>query len=231
MALNSQSLFSSIRSRPNVFVLSPRKLNLNPDDFMPRKSSGCKTSNAFMIYRTIYGKILSQKGLPSKMTEVSRWASQAWKVESDELKNEYREFAKKVGKIYRERAKSLGVQRILHPILPTPSDNFVRSQIEEQPVTFNSNYQEPFQLLSNFPTFCEPNYPLVHDDIYLPQLRQCEVCQLSDCCCSEEDNVNIRMQELPWVPTTIPAYGHLFWQNVYENDINMDMDNFDNSFN
>src|SRR2546421_12947731 len=107
MELDSQSLslFSSktlLRSRPEVLVSSPRTLDLNPNDFMPRKSRGCKTSNAFMIYRTIYGKILSKKGLPSKMTEVSRWASQAWKVESDEIKNEYKEFAKKVGKIYRE---------------------------------------------------------------------------------------------------------------------------------
>src|SRR5436190_5840871 len=113
MTLN-MTLFSSYRSRPEVFVSSPRLLNLNPHDFMPRKARGCKTSNAFMIYRTIYTKTLSKKGLPSKMTEVSRWASESWYAESEDLKNEYREFAKKVSEIYHENARKLVVS-----ILPT----------------------------------------------------------------------------------------------------------------
>src|SRR5688572_21695108 len=102
LLLYSQTI---VRSRPEIRISSLHKLNLIPDDFMPRKSRGCKTSNAFMIYRSIYSKTLSQKGLLSKMTEVSRWASESWSAESEELKNEYREFAKKVSKIYHETSQ------------------------------------------------------------------------------------------------------------------------------
>src|SRR2546423_8624123 len=118
MVSNSQyfPLFESQETftppRPEVSVLSPRELKLNPDDFMPRRSRCCKTSNAFLIYRTIYTKELSQKGLPSKMTSVSRWASDAWSAENEELKNEYREFAKEVKKIYLESVQTTRVSHI-----------------------------------------------------------------------------------------------------------------------
>src|SRR3954447_2427333 len=111
-----------MRSRPDIIILSPSTLKLIPDDFMPRKSKGCKTSNAFMIYRSIYNKTLSQKGFPSKMTEVSRWASESWSAESEELKGEYREFAKKVSKIYHENSQPLA-PRVLPTILPVQPPN------------------------------------------------------------------------------------------------------------
>ena len=208
MALNSQSLsiFSSIRSRPNVFVLSPRKLNLNPDDFMPRKSRGCKTSNAFMIYRTIYGKILSQKGLPSKMTEVSRWASESWSAESEELKNEYRDFAKKVSEIYHERARTL-LPRILPTILPIqPAESFPNNAykthdntpkwqnvnfIQEQQPSIYTDYHNQFQYLPNFYPSIEPYHPLTS-----------ELTQYGN-----YDNAEPDM--LQWIPTSTLAYNPL----------------------
>jgi len=126
--LQSLPLFTTqtlSRSRPEVIIPSPRMLNLNPEDFLPRKTRGCKTSNAFIIYRKIYVKILLEKELHSKMTEASRWASEAWSVERVELKDEYREFAKKVSKIYRRRAQELDASRTPPRILPSrsPPDN------------------------------------------------------------------------------------------------------------
>ncbi|CAJ0826581.1 7897_t:CDS:2 [Entrophospora sp. SA101] len=39
------------------------------------------------------------------MTEVSRWASESWGSENDEIKEEFKEFAKKVASIYRQKVK------------------------------------------------------------------------------------------------------------------------------
>ncbi|PKK71489.1 hypothetical protein RhiirC2_849133 [Rhizophagus irregularis] len=181
MTLNSHSIFPSqhyMRSRPEIFISSPRILNLNPDDFMPKKSRGCKTSNAFLIYRTIYSRMLTQKGFPSKMTEVSRWASDSWNDESEELKNEFREFAKKVSQIYQKNVELLA-PRILPTILPIqPIQNVALNnkipdmslQQWQNHMTFIQQQQmEQFQLLPNFlPLYFEPHYPLN------PQFKPCE---------------------------------------------------------
>jgi hypothetical protein len=200
-----------VRSRPNVSVSSP--CSLNPNHFLPKKSRGCKTSNAFMIYRKVYGIMLMRSGLPSKMTEVSRWASEAWKFEREDLKNEYREFAKRVREVYRERAQNLGVPRAILPIrpgIPVPP-------IREPPNDFNvEEFIQPLPDLQYFPylTTFDPIYPLIrHDthDIYLPQIRFEE---------DMGDINNIIMQDFPWISTTTPN----------EEDINADMDIFDNLY-
>ncbi|GBB84396.1 hypothetical protein RclHR1_00110029 [Rhizophagus clarus] len=169
MTLNSHSLpiFSSQNyklSRPEVFISSPRTLNLNPDDFMPKKSKGVKTSNAFLIYRTIYSKTLTQKGYPSKMTEVSRWASESWNRESEELKNEYKEFAKKVSQIYHKNAELL-VPRILPTILPIQPPELYQNnaipdlQWQNHMAFIQQQQMEQFQLFPNFqPLYFEPHY-------------------------------------------------------------------------
>ncbi|RIA87876.1 hypothetical protein C1645_827150 [Glomus cerebriforme] len=190
MTLNPHSLplFTSqpfMRPRPKVTISSPRKMNLNPDDFMPKKSRGCKTSNAFLIYRTIYSKTLSQKGLPSKMTEVSRWASESWNNEREELKAEYREFAKEVSEIYQKNAETV-IPRVLPAILPIRStelyhhdtSNYKTSaDITSQCQNINviqqqqlADYQEQFQLMQNHPNF----YFLSHHQL-IPQSRPSEI--------------------------------------------------------
>jgi hypothetical protein len=218
MTLNL-SLSLSYRSRPEVLVSSPRMLNLNPHNFMPRKSRGCKTSNAFMIYRTIYTKTLSQKGLPSKMTEVSRWASESWSSESEELKNEYRDFAKKVSEIYQEKARTL-VPRILPTILPTqpiessPNNAFNNRTyditpklqnatfIQQQPSIY-ADYHSQFQYLPNFYSSFEPYY---HPST--SELTQCG---------NTEPNMT------PWIPATTLSYNPFIWQ---DGEISMNMDDF-----
>jgi hypothetical protein len=222
MALNSHSLpifppKNYLRSKPEVLISSPRTLNLNPDDFMPKKSRGCKTSNAFLIYRTIYSRILTQKGYPSKMTEVSRWASESWNDESEELKNEYREFAKKVSQIYQKNAESL-VPRILPTILPIqPTESYqnvalnnkasnMTSQQWQNRVTFVQQQQmEQFQLMPNFlPLYFEPHYSLN------PQFRPCE-----------DDRTEVSY-------ASVPPYDPSYLQ-IYD-DINMSMNNVNGLF-
>ncbi|RGB40107.1 hypothetical protein C1646_426273 [Rhizophagus diaphanus] len=164
-----------VRERPKVSVSSPRMLMLNPNHFLPRRSGRCKTSNAFMIYRKVYSKMLMINGLPSKMTEVSRWASEAWKFEKEELKNEYRDFAKRVKEVYRERSQILEVPRAILPIRPDIQN--ISVPIREQPNNFI--VEESVQLLPEFlnlpyPYNLEPICPSIrHDirDIFLPQIQ------------------------------------------------------------
>ncbi|CAJ0855280.1 3515_t:CDS:2 [Entrophospora sp. SA101] len=46
------------------------------------------------------------------MTEVSRWASESWGSENDEIKEEFKEFAKKVASIYRQKVKEALTTRV-----------------------------------------------------------------------------------------------------------------------
>ncbi|GBC06477.1 hypothetical protein RclHR1_06870008 [Rhizophagus clarus] len=180
-----------VRSRPIVSVSSPYLLN--PNHFLPKKSRGCKTSNAFMIYRKVYSRMLMIKGLPSKMTEVSRWASEAWKFEREELKNEYREFAKKVREIYRERSQMLGVPRV--PLAIRPGIPNISVPVREQPD--NCNEEVPVQ----YPTVPYQTPNVIHD-IYLPEIQRFE---------DDFDFDNITMQDLPWIPTTSPTSNYFFY--------------------
>ncbi|PKY24864.1 hypothetical protein RhiirB3_413447 [Rhizophagus irregularis] len=187
-----------VRERPKVSISSPRMLMLNPNHFLPRRSGRSKTSNAFMIYRKVYNKVLMINGLPSKMTEVSRWASEAWKFEKEELKNEYRDFAKRVKEVYRERSQILEGPRTILPIRPDIQNLSV--PIREQPNNFI--VEESVQLLPEFflqyPYNLEPICPSIrHDicDIFLPQIQN-----------PQFDDIKINnflMQEFHWTPTPI----------------------------
>ncbi|RIA98895.1 hypothetical protein C1645_748695 [Glomus cerebriforme] len=177
---------------------------------MPKKSRGCKTSNAFLIYRTIYCKTLSQKGISSKMTEVSRWASESWNNEREELKSEYREFAKKVSKIYQSSTETF-IPRVLPTIKPTqPTESYhnIMSNNKTPNITSqcqNMNFiqqQQPldcqgqFQILPNLSTF--NLVPLI------PQFRPCEIC------------CNIRTEIL-----SNSAFHYNSWQNNIYDEINI----------
>ncbi|CAG8757354.1 6625_t:CDS:1, partial [Dentiscutata erythropus] len=98
-----------ILSRPFIKVPSPFEFNIS--EFLPRKSIGCKTSNAFMIYRKVYVKTLLRLKLHSKMTNASCWAADSWKEESTEVKNDFKKFAKKLKEIYRNKSKEVETRK------------------------------------------------------------------------------------------------------------------------
>ncbi|CAI2178152.1 10511_t:CDS:1 [Funneliformis geosporum] len=241
MESNSQSL--NDRSRPKIIVPSPRMSNLNPEDFMPRKSRGCKPSNAFIIYRKIYVKTLLAEELHYKMTEASRWASESWSIEREELKDEYREFAKKVSKIYRKKAQDLDSSRVLPTILPsqpirspnTTSNTIIENdspqytndspQYTNQTLTYNTETQQQSfdayyqEQQSSLPLSLFYETPIVRHDIYFTfPFTQCEVCNFPfECIClgvgGNDDN---RTQD-------VPAYN---WQGIYDGNIDMNMEDF-----
>ncbi|CAG8492853.1 1357_t:CDS:1 [Paraglomus occultum] len=96
---------------PKITV--PLPSNLNPKDYLPKKIAGSKSCNAFMIYRKVFVNELIARQLRFKMVEVSRWVSAQWKKEDEDIKNAYRQFARKVDKMYREKSESIPKRFVL----------------------------------------------------------------------------------------------------------------------
>jgi hypothetical protein len=83
--------------KPYVEVPSPNYLDI--EEFMPKKSGCNKTSNAFIIYRTVFAKVLMEKDYQNKMVDVSRWAATSWRNEKSEVIIAYKKFAKEIQSI------------------------------------------------------------------------------------------------------------------------------------
>src|SRR5215213_8761504 len=75
---------------PEPYVKVPLPILLDIEEYMPKKSGGNKTSNAFIIYRTVFAKVLIGEDYQSKMTDVSKWASISWKNEKADVKAAYK---------------------------------------------------------------------------------------------------------------------------------------------
>ncbi|CAG8535679.1 243_t:CDS:1 [Paraglomus brasilianum] len=114
----AQSPFNhSSRSPPSLSfppkITVPLPSNLNPKDYLPKKIAGSKSCNAFMIYRKVFVNELIARQLRFKMVEVSRWVSAQWKKEDEDVKNAYRQFARKVDKMYREKSEAIPKRFVL----------------------------------------------------------------------------------------------------------------------
>src|SRR5688572_22793631 len=102
----NKQVFSPKQTFPQEpYVKVPSPILLDIEEFMPKKIGGNKTSNAFIIYRTVFAKVLIGKDYQSKMTDVSRWASTSWKNEKDDVKTAYKNFAKKIQSIHKKRSQ------------------------------------------------------------------------------------------------------------------------------
>ncbi|RHZ83199.1 hypothetical protein Glove_99g67 [Diversispora epigaea] len=101
--------FSTKDDRPFIIIPSPFEFDVL--EFLPRKRVGCKTSNAFMIYRKIYVKALLKQQLHYKMTDASNWASKAWKEEPEHVKVQFQEYARNLKEIYNQRAQAFIAQQ------------------------------------------------------------------------------------------------------------------------
>jgi hypothetical protein len=83
---------------PKPYVEVPWPNYLDIEEFMPKKSYN-KTSNAFIIYRTVFAKVLMEKDYQNKMVDVSRWAATSWRNEKSEVIIAYKKFAKEIQSI------------------------------------------------------------------------------------------------------------------------------------
>ncbi|RIA85214.1 hypothetical protein C1645_879445 [Glomus cerebriforme] len=96
---------------PEPYVKVPPPILLDIEEFMPKKSGGSKTSNAFIIYRTVFAKVLIGKDFQSKMTDVSKWAAISWKNEKSDIKTAYKKFAKEIQLIHKKRSQDALISR------------------------------------------------------------------------------------------------------------------------
>ncbi|CAG8713802.1 12200_t:CDS:1, partial [Acaulospora morrowiae] len=131
------SYYQGINSTCRPYVKVPSPFYFNISEFLPRKSVGCKTSNAFMIYRKMYVKVLLDQKLHYKMTEASNWAAKAWNEESLKVKSEFRRYAQHLKDFYKQREAELKLGSInpipLHSTPTTLPDSNVIPDYEIDP--------------------------------------------------------------------------------------------------
>ncbi|CAG8535699.1 244_t:CDS:1 [Paraglomus brasilianum] len=103
-------------SPPDITIPSPQ--TLCAENFLPKKLIGCKTPNAFIIYRTVYVQQLTENEHRYKMIDVSRWVSESWKNETKEVKAAFKLLARDVRRLYHNRIRSSlsAPQRTLTPV-------------------------------------------------------------------------------------------------------------------
>ncbi|CAG8464819.1 5211_t:CDS:1 [Funneliformis mosseae] len=155
---------------PEPYVEVPPPILLNIEEFMPKKPGGKKTSNAFIIYRTVFAKILTGKDFQNKMTDVSKWASISWKNEKADVKTAYKRFAKEIQTTHKKRSQeamksrnrrlvAASTPRRVNPsISPRHEIPTYQQQtnliFEQGNINFPEVYQTyPFQTLQNFQNF------------------------------------------------------------------------------
>jgi len=135
-----------ISSPPNLILPFPP--HIVPEDLI--NSQTCKLPskppNAFFIYRKVYTKELIAQNLRFKMTDVSSWVSNSWKLEPEEVKTKYKEIAREVRKIYKQikldiedKSKSSSANTspdTTQPSTPLPASSFNKDDLNSNPGIF-----------------------------------------------------------------------------------------------
>ncbi|GBB93680.1 hypothetical protein RclHR1_02210015 [Rhizophagus clarus] len=164
----TKQIFSPKQSfPPKPYVEVPLPICLDMEEFMPKKSGGCKTSNAFIIYRTVFAKVLMRKDYQSKMTDVSKWAASSWKNEKDEIVTAYKKFAKEIQSTYKKRSQDSLINRNRRLIAPTtPRKDLAPTPIPPQ-INLPNQFQtyQPPNLIVEFPNFFPYNFPQDLNDL------------------------------------------------------------------
>ncbi|CAG8548512.1 7028_t:CDS:1 [Diversispora eburnea] len=120
-----------------------------------------QTMNAFMIYRKEFNRIVTNYNLQIK--NISKYASISWKREPQYVKKYYKQLAKKVKELFKEKVSSLCF--IHSKQVPSTNDNNVSLD------TFNSQFPNTNQNFpsppddQNFPYATYSNYPLLNMNI------------------------------------------------------------------
>ncbi|KAF0445415.1 MATA-HMG [Gigaspora margarita] len=213
-----------ILNRPIIKVPSPFEFNIS--EFLPRKSIGCKTSNAFMIYRKVYVKTLLQLKLHSKMTNASCWAADSWKEESVEVKNDFKRFAKKLKEFYKHKSEVFETQRSRmiqnseeitnEPLINDNEINLMSNELIplENPI-YSNEYVDMDQITQN--DQLTPTYDMIN---YGQQDLFEQIYQFTDYISMPQDmnryyvNMNLNINEFDYYDDLVPQYEIPF--QIYE---------------
>ncbi|CAG8541766.1 5725_t:CDS:2 [Diversispora eburnea] len=165
--------FSTKDHRPFIIIPSPFEFDIL--EFLPRKRVGCKTSNAFMIYRKIYVKTLLKQQLHYKMTDASNWASKAWKEEPEHVKIQFQEYAKNLKEFCNINIAEctcpdeLFQLNFIQSPLPIPFSPII---FENSPIIFDNNYDDNYENYDNnydnYENYVNNVYGF-NDENYLPK--------------------------------------------------------------
>ncbi|CAG8466828.1 2788_t:CDS:1 [Diversispora eburnea] len=99
-----------------------------------------QTMNAFMIYRKEFNHIVTNYNLELK--DISSYASNSWQNEPQCVKNHYKQLAKKVKELFKEKVSSLCF--IHNKQVPSTNDNNVSLDTFNSPFTnMNQNFTSP----------------------------------------------------------------------------------------
>ncbi|CAB4478239.1 hypothetical protein RhiirA5_467157 [Rhizophagus irregularis] len=151
---------------PKPYVEVPLPNHLNIEEYMPKKSGGKKTSNAFIIYRTVFAKVLMNLDYQNKMTDVSKWAAESWKSEKAELITAYKNFANEIQSTHRKRSQDAMINRNRRLIAATtPRENPAPISVPVNPP--RHEIQEIQQFQPNLITEHPINFPY---DFPFPQV-------------------------------------------------------------
>ncbi|CAG8513712.1 12573_t:CDS:1 [Racocetra fulgida] len=76
---------------------------LNIDEFAGNISKGSKSLNAFFVYRKVFTKRAIASGIKMRMTDISKFAAQAWSSESPEIKKAYADVSKRIDNVLQKK--------------------------------------------------------------------------------------------------------------------------------
>ncbi|RGB36985.1 hypothetical protein C1646_757476 [Rhizophagus diaphanus] len=139
---------------PKPYVEVPLPKHLNIEEYMPKKFGGKKTSNAFIIYRTVFAKVLMNLDYQNKMTDVSKWAAESWKSEKAELITAYKDFANEIQSTHRKRSQDTNTNRNRRLIAATTP--------RENPAPISVPVNPPRHEIQEIPSFQQPNLITEH---------------------------------------------------------------------
>ncbi|CAG8616448.1 6227_t:CDS:1, partial [Diversispora eburnea] len=102
-----------------------------------------RTMNAFMIYRKEFNHIVTNSNL--KLKDISKYAGISWKNETEDVKNYYRQMAKEVKKIFKEKVPPYFVpskqELSIKDILTIDDDEIISHLSEDLALTYRAIIQ------------------------------------------------------------------------------------------
>ncbi|CAG8735368.1 4304_t:CDS:1 [Gigaspora margarita] len=127
---------------------------LNIEEFANQFRNG-RSMNSFFLYRREYTKRAIANGMKSRMTNVSRLASESWKNETPQIKKAYAKVSKRIDELLQKRRQNTRTFQIVYDV----NMNRVQ-QIAQRPEAIHNQYVPLMQYTSNF------YYPLPQHNEY-----------------------------------------------------------------
>ncbi|RIB26337.1 hypothetical protein C2G38_2240832 [Gigaspora rosea] len=118
---------------------------LNIEEFARDQFKNCRSMNSFFLYRREYTKRAIANGMNSRMTNISKQASESWKNESPQIKKAYAKVSKRIDELLQRRNRNARTFQIVYD----PNMNRVQ-QIAQTSEAIHNQHVPLMQYHSNF---------------------------------------------------------------------------------